>query len=504
MRSAASFRTYTILTVASIALAVEILGCAGSGPKLFPMAPLVQKSLLAGGSERWYDVDRNGQGDFREQLSKAGRVIKIGYDRNEDGQIDEDIALAEVPADEIRNLVVILDSVPIGMVQEIYAEGRLRYFPAPTRIIAPFPVMTDPSLAEFFGRSPCPGVESEYFNGQALVDGYDVYANDGNRPWLIDVDYALNPVAHSVAYLYQHAWFDHELRRVQEVFDQRQASQDKLTTAYIVGSSALGARVGRNGHREVLVKIDRFCQQLMYETRGRARVTLFSDHGHNLMVNQRIPLAELLTRLGYSVNHTLDGPDDVIVPEFGMVTCAAIHTRSPDRVARDVVGLEGIDLTMYADSDDQIVVVSRTGVARISQRGNRFRYECETGDPLKLKKILGQFRERSEADDDGYVVDRTWFKATNRHIYPDPLFRIWRAFHGLFENSPDVFVSVKDGWMVGSATMSSMCILRAAHGNLGKQSSCGFAMTMVGKLPRVVRMADLRSTMRQVGVPFKK
>jgi len=502
MQPAALLRRFSILTFASIGLAVGGLGCAGPGPRLFPVAPLSNQSLHEGGSERWYDVDGNGRPDFRERLSGAGRVLRIGYDPDEDGQLDEDVELAEVPAGEIRDLVMVLDSIPIAMVREAYAQGRLRYFPRPTRVISPFPVMTDPCLTEFFGHSPCPAVESEYFNGRCLVNGYDVYANDANRPWLAEVDYALNPRAHVVAYLYQHAWFNHELRRTQEVFDQRQKRQEKMTTAYVVGTSALGARVGRNGHREALIKLDRFCQQIMYETHGRVRITLLSDHGHNLQASQRIPLAELLARLGYHVGNTLDGPGDVVVPEFGMVTCAAIHTHSPARVARDVVGLEGIELTMYRSEDDRVVVVGRRGIANISQRAGRFRYQCEFGDPLKLQAILDQLRIRGEIDGDGFVEDRVLFEATTQHIYPDPVYRVWRAFHGLFEHTPDVFVSILDGWMVGSATMSRMCALQAAHGNLRELGSCGFAMTMAGELPPIVRMANLRSAFREAGVPF--
>jgi len=345
-------------------------------------------------------------------------------------------------------------------------------------------------------------VESEYFDGRVLVNGYDVYTNNVNRPWLAEVDYALNPIAHAFAYLDQHAWFNHELRRTQEVFDQRQKRPEQMTTAYVVGTSALGAREGRNGHREALIKLDRFCQQIIYETRGRVRITLLSDHGHNLEVSQRIPLAELLARLGYRVGNTLDRPGDVVVPEFGMVTCAAIYTHSPVQVAHDVVGLEGIEFTMYRDEDDHVVVVDRTGVARISRRANRFRYHCESGDPLKLRAILDQLRARGEVDGDGFVEDRALFQATAQHIYPDPVYRSWRAFHGLFEHTPEVFVSVLDGWMVGSATMSRMCTLQAAHGNLGKPSSYGFAMTMAGELPPIVRMVDLKSAFREVGVPF--
>jgi len=106
MQPVALLRTLSILTLSSIGLAAGGFGCAGPGPRLFPIAPLAHKSLHEGGSERWYDVDGNGRPDFREELSAAGRVVRIGYDPDDDGRLDEEVELAKVPAGEIRDLVI--------------------------------------------------------------------------------------------------------------------------------------------------------------------------------------------------------------------------------------------------------------------------------------------------------------------------------------------------------------------------------------------------------------
>jgi len=454
-------------------------------------------------SERWYDVNGNGQPDYREVLSPAGVVSHIGYDTNEDGRIDEDVDLAKVPADETRHLIVILDSVPIGMVEEFWDQGRLRYFPKPTRVISPFPVMTDPVLSEFFDRSPLPGVEAEYFDGKKLTNGYATYAEDGNTPWHANVDYFLNPPLHSVAYLWQRAWFEHELRRIQEIYAGHRKGHERRMVAYVVGTSALGAKQGRDGHAIGLVTLDRFCMTMLYDTHGRIRISLFSDHGHNLVESRRIALKKQMAQLGYRVGETLQQPGDVVIPEFGLVTCAAIHTREPAQVARDVVNIDGIELAAYRGNDDTIVVTDRKGVATITHSPAGFRYEIQLGDPLRLKPVFDRLRAEGKLDPAGFVGDRVLFEATAVHVYPDVIQRLWRAFHGLFTNVPDVFVSIDDGWCVGSPTMLRLLGgLRGAHGNLRESSSCGFAATMSGPLPPVVRMADLRAAFHTAGVPL--
>jgi hypothetical protein len=225
-----------------------------------------------------------------------------------------------------------------------------------------------------------------------------------------------------------------------------------------------------------------------------------SDHGHNNERGVRISIRHALTDLGYRVTQRLVEPSDVVVPTFGMVTFAAVHTTFPQRVAGDLVGVEGVDLTCYLDGSDRVVVVSSTGRARISKSPAGYRYEAEFGDPLRLGAILNKLAAQNQVDADGFVGDRVLFEATADHRYPDGVHRLWRAFHGVTEHTPDVLVSITDGWYAGSGFMSRMLDLAAAHGNLETLSSNAFVMTTAGRLPPVLRMEDLRGALRDVGV----
>ena len=498
MHARRRIQNLTSTFVGLVAIA-KSLGCAGPAPKLFPVAPIRVDATSAEGNRREYDTDGDRETDFTETLSADGRISELRARAiGGDWTVLEWQPNRPASSSNSRQLLIIVDSVPYHMVREAWESGRFRLFHPPVRTIAPFPVMTDLSLSEFFGCSPCPGVESAYFDGSRLRDGYETYAQGGNVPWHAFVDYWMDMTAHAFAYLWPDAWFDHELREIQEAFT---ASTQRQFTGYCVGTSALGALHGRDGHARALVQLDRYCQWIVQHERGRVDITLMSDHGHNLMLSKRIPLPETLERMGYRVTDRLKKPGDVVVPEFGIVTCAALSTREADRVSRDVVSIDGIRLATYLDSvRDEVVVIARNGEARIGRTADgRFTYQALRGDPLGLLPILAALTGRSSSDTAMPVDDEALRSATLTSAYPDAVYRLWRAFHGLVSNTPDVLIDVEDGFHCGSPFMSKVVQLAAAHGNLGQLSTNGFCMTTAGKLTPDLRMEELAAALRSLG-----
>jgi hypothetical protein len=360
--------------------------------------------------------------------------------------------------------------------------------------------MTDLSFAEFFGASPCPGVESEYYDGRTLKNGYWVYINEGNANWASHTHYHLSQINHGSAYLDMHPWFRHELRRIQEKFLR---GEQRLFVAYCVGSSALGAQGSFDGHETALVDVDRLCCELLRQTRGRARFTLLSDHGlyFTPQESRLVFIGRMLSRFGYHVTDRLRGPRDVVVPQFEMVSVSSVCTQMPAPVARDALGIEGVELSAYMDGDE-LVVLSRNGRATIRRSATGYRYAAPSGDPLELKPILEKLQEAGRVGPDGFVEDRVLFEATLRHVYPDPAARLWRAFHGLVQHTPEVILSLADGYHTGSELQTRLINMVGVHGNLRQISTNGFAMTSEGELPADIRMEDLRAAMRTLGVPF--
>lgn len=502
-------RRIRLITQALAALVanLSLLGCAGPAPRLFPVAPIKVDASAAGAVHRDYDTDNDGAFDFRETLGRDGRIDELRFFHSGNGWT----ALTWHPerssggedGRQRRQLLIIVDSVPYHMVREAWESGRFRLFHPPVRTIAPFPVMTDLSLSEFYGCSPCPGVESAYFDGDRLCDGYETYVSGGNVPWHAYVDYWMNTTAHAFAYLWPDAWFDHELREIQNAFTK---SSERRFTGYCVGTSALGAMYGRDGHARALVRLDRFCQWIIHRERGRVDITLMSDHGHNLVNSSRIPLPETLEGMGYRVTKRLKKPGDVVVPEFGIVTCAALSTREPGRVARDVVNIDGIRLATYLDSaKDELIVIARDGEARINRDADqRFIYRVHRGDPLQLLPVIAKMGYGAPGQPNPPLDPEMLRRATMTHIYPDAVHRLWRAFHGLVEHPPDVLIDVEDGFHCGSPFMSRTIDLAAAHGNLGQLSSSGFCMTTAGVLPQDQRMEEITANLEKLGFTVRR
>jgi hypothetical protein len=466
---------------------------------MFPAAPLAIESGDNGVVNRYFDTDSDGRADFFERLDASGHVVSLHFDEDRADGFELEAFPPKTSQGDVPRLIIILDSVPYHLVKQMRSEGRFAYFYPPTRIVSPFPVMTDLCLADLFGDPPCDAVESQYFDGRRLNSGYGSYAREENSAWLAHTDYHLPFVAHGLAYTWPLPWYGHELRRIQESFLK---NLDQPFVGYVVGTSAIGSRLGRDGHLAALVQLDRFCSWIIHRLRGRVQITLMSDHGHNLVPGQRIELQERLREFGYRVRSSLERPDDVVVPEFGIVTCAAVHTKKPAQVARDLATVTGVDLTAYRQDTGDVVVVHGTDTARLARRGNRYRYDTGSGDPLKLRPILERLNSEGKVDADGFVNDAVLLATTQDHVYPDVVRRLWRAFDGLVAHTPDVLVSLEDGYYCGSSSMSDWLDLQAAHGNLLMLSSSGYVMSTAGQLGPVIRMDALGDALRSAGVPL--
>ncbi len=452
------------------------------------------EQAATGQTLHWYDTDGDHQRDYAEELGANGRIAALRYlTAGQTRRVD----LLDIPAAERRDLVVILDSIPQAVAEEAWQAGGLRFFAPPARIIAPFPVMTDVSLVDFFHLAPGVAIESDYYDGKRETDAYDTYLNARVAIWHQKVDYWLPHLAHSSAYLDQLPWYDHELRQIQDAFEH---SSKPVYVGYSVGASALGALLGREGHVLAVSRIDRFSHEMVFRTQGRVRLTLLSDHGHSYYASRRIPLADTLKSFGYRITSRLSRPRDLVVPEFAMVSCAAIYTREPAPVAQDVLKIEGIELSAYVDTDDSLVVLSREGRARVRRSANGYRYDAVDGDPLHLATILDRLKQAGQVDAQGFVADAALFAATVDHAWPDAVDRLWRAFHDQFQHKPDVLISVAEGWHCGSAFQTRTVKLVAVHGNLHPAGTTGFALTSAGDLPAVVRMRDLAPALCRLGV----
>ncbi|MCA9243468.1 MAG: hypothetical protein KDA32_05910 [Phycisphaerales bacterium] len=461
-----------------------LVGCIGPGPRLPQTARPMAGSSAAVAQ---FDINGDGKADFEAALSPDRVVTGLTFDLDSKAPLTR----AWPPVAPSRELLIVIDSVPFDLINERWQNADIRWFKPPQPVISVFPAVTDPALAEFTGTSPCQGPESMYFDGERLEVGWWNYAKAENMPWLWAMDYVLRTDLHAWGYTYPRFWMWQEIAGIQRRF---RWSHKPRYWAYMLSGSSMGVHFGYAGHHELLEAIDRLCLQVIYETRGEARITLMSDHGHDEYKSEYVSLPTVLAKQGYNVGMVVWGERDVVVPAIGVITAAAVYTKTPERVAWDLLKTPAVELSMFREGDG-IRVVSRDGDALIEQRGERFRYVAKTGDPLELASIIAELRRAGATDDDGFVEEPAWFAATWNHAFPDPCERIWRAFHGLFVNTPDVLVSIARGYRVGDPAISANVPNLALHGALRRISSTAMVMTTSGGPSGPIRMRELAAAL---------
>jgi hypothetical protein len=471
---------------------LTIAGCAFQ-PR-FPVPRRVQEESAQKILE--FDTDGDGQTDYWQYQNAGGRKFAVAF-AEASGRPGAPTDLDRLPAAECLHLLIALDGVPFEVVQELYEEGYFRLFYPPARVICCFPSMTDLALADLFGGGRCRGFQALYFDRRAnrLSDGNAVYLSGENSPWLSRVAYRCPIWLDTLVYLSPDTVFRHELQRFLET--SRRGGTGECYV-YSVGTAGLGTRGGRAAIRDYLIAVDRLCEQIVHERRGRIKLTLTADHGHNLVENRLIGFDDLLTSAGYRRSSSLRDRRDVVVIEYGLVTYAEFHTLDPAGLAEVLRRHEDVEFACYR-AGQAVVVCDRDGAALIRRQGNGFIYEPAPTDPLHLLPVIERLRQEGKVLPDGAIEDAVLFDATVDHEYPDPLRRLFRAFDGLVENPPDVIANLKDGTCHGSGFFHrAVGRVASTHGSLNRRNSTTFALTMLGDLPPALRTEDLLPTLQKL------
>ncbi|MEW6198432.1 MAG: hypothetical protein AB1601_07195 [Planctomycetota bacterium] len=484
------------MTSAAFARRIAAVGVLGlglaAGPGCAPRPGLpapVSVRPLNGETKLTFDVDGDGHADYWQFRGPDGRVRALAYADDPTGPGPR-IELDEIPASACPHFIIALDGVPFEVVADMYRDGHFRLFHPPAKLICGYPSMTDLALAEMFHVGPCVGFEALYFDRQAnrLSDGSAVYLSGRNSPWLPQMDYRCSLWWDVKVYLDPQAVFDHELRGIADTLSGVESGR---ACAYSVGTAGLGTRGGRPAIEKYLEAIDRLCEQIVYERRGQVKITLTADHGHNLVPCRRVSFDDTLKAAGYRPASSLRDPQDVVTISYGLVTYAGLHTRDPAGVAACLVKHPDVEFVCHP-ADDTIIVMDQVGRARVRRTATGFAYDVQTGDPLKLAAIIAELHGAGKVAEDGSIDDAALFVATVEHEYPDPLRRLWEAFHRQALNPPDVIANLRDGACHGSRFFYAMVgTVASTHGSLNRMNSTAFALTMLGELPPALRTKDL-------------
>lgn len=467
----------------------ELSGCAA--PPRFPDPWQVR--FRDGEKVVAFDVRCDEEPDYWQYHGPDGRVRAIAYDDGAGsgaGCPGERIELDRIPPADCPHLIIALDGVPFELVQELYQAGAFPLFYPPAPVIACYPSMTDLALAELFHAPRCLAFQAEYYDRAAgrMAGGSTEYLKGENAPWVAQMSYSGSFWLHLLVYLDPQTVFNHELRRMYEVFQTKDAGH---AAAYSVGTAGLGTRGGAAAIREYLHAVNALCERIVYDRRGRVKITLVADHGHNLVENRRVSFKNRLRAAGYRPADRLRKPRDVVVIEYGLVTYADFYTDDPAGVATCLLADAAVAFTCYPEGD-AVVVRDATGAARITRGPHGFRYAPEGGDPLWLGPILARLRQDGHISPDGDIDDDALFAVTAAHEYPDPLRRIWLTFHGLVAHPPDLIADLHNGNCHGSGFFArAIGRVASTHGSLNTASSTTFVMSMLGELPGALRSSDV-------------
>ncbi|HEX8458028.1 MAG TPA: hypothetical protein VF656_12080 [Pyrinomonadaceae bacterium] len=412
----------------------------------------------------------------------------------------------------VRHLIICVDGVAHTTIEELRREGRFKLFRDPSRMLAPFPSLTNLALAEILqpaGASEAPGYEDNYFDTTknkmrgGLLDRFR-----GGRfikgTFRELFDYHPSAIKSGLGYVVPPAsTYLESLTDLVRLKQKFRASREPVFFAYTGASDSLAHLGGKRLLKSFLVRLDETVKDIVRDASAdgvRLEVTIFSDHGNDFEGYRRVSLKSALRRANFKLEAKIKNEQSVVLPQFGLVGCAVMWTResNEERLSQTVARVRGVDFAAY-EKEGVVHVASERGTATLERRGARFRYlVAPEGDPLELNGILETLRRQGKVDAENFVSDEDWFAATIATVRPDVVRRVYEGTAERVEHRANVLVNFADGYYTGSASLDVFAFLQATHGNLGAEQSFGFVMSNTRDLPAHLRARDV---WRAIGSP---
>ncbi len=143
-----------------------------------------------------------------------------------------------------RRLLLCLDGVPLEVIEGAKARGLFESFSAPSRLLSPFPTLTNVALSGMLGATPPLGYESLYFDRGARELRGGVRKYIGARTpdktpssYMDELDYQEPLPFEFLVYVAPEAVWRADMRRFRERF--RAAPQNRDFFAFLKGTDGL-------------------------------------------------------------------------------------------------------------------------------------------------------------------------------------------------------------------------------------------------------------------------
>ncbi|HEY1403309.1 MAG TPA: hypothetical protein VGB05_04220, partial [Pyrinomonadaceae bacterium] len=416
--------------------------------------------------------------------------------------------LPETNEATVRHLIICVDGVAFSTIEEMRAEGRFKLFRTPSRMIAPFPSLTNLALAEILkpaGATESLGYEDNYFDTtQNKMRGGLLDRFRGGRfikgTFRELFDYHPSAIKSGLGYAAPPvSTYLESLTDLVRLKQKVRASRGPVFFAYTGASDSLAHLGGERLLKSFLVRLDETVKDLVRDGDGRIEVTIFSDHGNDFKGYRRVSLKSALRRADFKLDNKIKNERSVVLPQFGLVGCAVMWTRESNeaRLAAVAARVRGVDFAAY-EKDGVAYVLNERGIATLERRGERFRYRAPQGDPLELSTVVESLRRQGKVDGEDFIADEDWFAATLEGARPDVMRRVFEGVSERVRHRANVLVNFADGYYTGSASLDVFAFLQATHGNLGAQQSFGFVLSSARDLPPHLRARDV---WRAIGSP---
>jgi hypothetical protein len=375
-----------------------------------------------------------------------------------------------------QRLVLALDGVPYDVFADMQRQGLFSDFRPVARMVSTFPSLTDVSFAAIGGLEPPEGYQHMRFDPEKnrVV---------GNTLGSLAPKTHLNLGADSLGHSSVHRMIGYvatlhvAVRDMHAIGDQILQSHKSTYVAYLEGTDALLHVEGRPGAERFLHELDGFLRDLQAQVRARTGrellVDIVSDHGSTMVKGESFPVEHLLRECGFPRRHRIEGSRDVAYSLAGIIASVAITVsrEHAEDVARCLAPADGVDL-VAVDRGDAVGIFTADGEAEVRLLGSapeQYEYRALRGDPLSL--LDPTTNERTRLFDQASL-----FLKTRDDPRPDPLRRLWRAFHGAVKQPSQVLVSLADGHEASNGEVRALAKVRGragTHGSMTRLASLG-------------------------------
>ncbi|MEW6199016.1 MAG: alkaline phosphatase family protein [Planctomycetota bacterium] len=456
-------------------------------------------------ADRWleYDLDGDGHAEYAQRLC-GGYKRELHF--RAPGSESPSVVLRPTPDGTAAPLLLLLlDGVAYERIRGLYDAGHFRLFHPPARLVSVFPTLTDPAYDGLFGTGPTPGFEPGFFDRgrNRLRNAFVWHLFGWNEIWVRHVDYRMPFIEDALMYLFPRWVYPRELRRGRRVLDARLASGRTLAVVYILSTDGLGHMLRPAAIDQELRRLDAWIERAVHDHRGQLDVVALADHGMG-----RVPagcahlrafdLRGVLRAAGLHVGRRLRRPGDVILPVFGLLDVARLHTfdaATRDRAAAAVRACPEVELVAVRDGE-RVRVLAADEEAEIECRegdtdGPLFSYRVLGGDPLRLVSAVAALRAAPSTPPTALGTAREWLRHTAKAPCPVAPPRLWDAFFTVSREQPDVIVSLNDRCFVGSGVLSRFVRMQGTHGGLHRRATETFIMSTRVTPPSPMYWADV-------------